>query len=418
VVLTLPPAASLACNSWAASQGTVAFAGGQLLAYFGTLDPGSSATLTVLKTAMAPGTVTQSATVTAAQYNLDAQGASASTTAQVVESPGIVQWAAGTVAVSERAGFAQVPVLRLYGALGTISVHYQTVGANATPGLDFVPVSGSLVLGPGQTSGTITVPVLANPYDNRDEFLDVVLDSPTGGAILGGVTTAVLTIQDVDPDTTPPQVTGLSWTGSSQSIASLSLSFTGPLDPSSASNPANYHLVGLLGGAAIPIAAVRYNPTTDSVTVVPSWPLPARQYVQIQVVGAGPSGVRDLAGNRLDGAGTGTPGTDYVASFAQGTRLQYVDSAGNRVTLQVKGPGYLQQVRNSSGGGILLDLVGMVPHRTTLTGSVKAPKGRGGQTDLGSIEGLGQFGDVRVLLRTPPFRVRQFPFQRRGHAVL
>src|SRR5262249_43956225 len=149
---------------------------------------------------------------------------------------------------------------RLYGALGAISVHYQTVAANATPGLDYVPVSGTLVLGPGQTSGTITVPVLANPYDNHDESLQVVLDSPTGGALLGGMTTAVLRIEDVDPDTTPPQVTGLTWTGSSRSIASLTLSFTGPLDPSSASNPGNYRLVSVLGGGVIPIAAVRYNP--------------------------------------------------------------------------------------------------------------------------------------------------------------
>jgi uncharacterized repeat protein (TIGR01451 family) len=418
VVLTLPPAASLACNSWTASQGTVALVNGQLSADLGALDPGSSATVTVLETAMAPGTVTQSGMVTASEYNLDPQGASASATAQVVESPGIVQFATGALAVSETAGFAQVPVLRLYGALGAISVHFQTVAASATPGLDYVPVSGTLVFGPGQTSGTITVPVLANPYDNHDESLQVVLDSPTGGALLGGMTTAVLRIQDVDPDTTPPQVTGLTWTGSSRSIASLTLSFTGPLDPSSASNPANYRLVSVLGGGVIPIAAVRYNLATDSVTVVPSSLLPSRQYARIQVIGAGPAGVRDLAGNFLDGAGTGAPGTDYVAMFAQGSRLQYIDSAGNRVTLQLKGPGYLQQVRNSSGEGIVLDVVGMVPHRTTLTGSVKARRGRGGQTDLGVIQGLGRFGDVRVLLKTPPFRVRQFPFQRRGRAVL
>src|SRR5262249_12349442 len=197
---------------------------------------------------------------------------------------------------------------------------------------------------PGQTSGTITVPVLANPYDNHDESLDVVLDSPMGGAILDGMNTAVLTIQDVDPDTTPPQVTGLTWAGSSRSIASLTLSFTGPLDPSSALNPANYRLVNLGRGGVIPIASVRYNSVTDSVTLVPSWALPSRQYDQIQVIGTGPTGVRDLAGNLLDGAGTRSPGSDYVASFAQGTRLHYVDGVGNHVALQLKGLGYLQQV--------------------------------------------------------------------------
>jgi uncharacterized repeat protein (TIGR01451 family) len=418
VVLTLPPTPSLACFSWTASQGTVTLVDGHLLAYLGALDPGSSATLTVLDTAMAPGNVTQSAMVAVSQYNLNPQGAQAIATAQVVESPGIVQFAVGGLSVSERAGFAQVPVVRLYGALGSISIHYQTVALDATPGRDFLPASGTLVLGPGQTSGSITVPILANPHDNHDEHLVVVLDSPTGGAILGGVNSAVLNIQDVDPDTAPPEVTGLTWTGSSRSIASLTLSFTEPLDATSASNPANYRLVSLVGGWTIPIAAVGYNAANNTVTVVPASPLPSRQFEQIQVVGAGPAGVRDLAGNLLDGAGTGTPGTTYVASFAQGSRLQYVDNAGNRVTLQLKGPGYLQQVRDSSGEGVTLNLVGMVPHRTTLTGHVKGRRGKGGQTELGSIQGLGRFGDVRVLLKTPPFRVQQFPFQRRGRSVL
>ncbi len=153
-------------------------------------------------------------------------------------------------------------------------------------------------------------------------------------------------------------------------------------------------------------------------TVVPTSPLPSGQYDQIEVVGTGATAVRDLAGNLLDGNGSGTAGSNYVASFAQGNRLQYVDNSGNRVTLRLKGAGYLEQVRDASGEGILLNIVGMVPHRTTLTGSVKGPRKQKGQTDLGTITGLGQFGDVRVLLKTPPFRVKQLPFVRHGVSVL
>jgi hypothetical protein len=60
----------------------------------------------------------------------------------------------------------------------------------------------------------------------------------------------------------------------------------------------------------------------------------------------------------------------------------------------------------------------MVPHRTTLTGRIKALKGGSGQTAIGMIAGLGQFGDVKVQLKMPPFRVAQLPFQRRGRYVL
>ena len=86
--------------------------------------------------------------------------------------------------------------------------------------------------------------------------------------------------------------------------------------------------------------------------------------------------------------------------------------------VKLKGPGYLQQVRRSQGEGVSLDMVGMVPHRTTLSGTVKARKHGSGQTELGTITGLGQFGDVNVLMKSPPFHVTQMPFQRHGRFVL
>jgi hypothetical protein len=74
---------------------------------------------------------------------------------------------------------------------------------------------------------------------------------------------------------------------------------------------------------------------------------------------------------------------------------------------------------------VLLDLVGIKPHKSTLSGTVKAPVSRavrknkpGRSTDLGSIQGLGNFGDVKVLLTSPPFYVTSYPFQRHGKGVL
>jgi Calx-beta domain len=373
----------------------------------------------VVELATAPGDVTQPASLSDPEFNLDPQGGSASATVQVQESAGTVQFAGGNDAVSDLSGVAVISVVRLYGASGSVTVNYQTVAVNATPGVNYVATSGTLTLGPGQTSGTIQVPILNDPYENHDNYVNVVLNGPTGGAVLGGVSTTVLRIMDSDPDVTPPQVSGLTWAGSAQAISNLTLDFSAPLDPTYASDPSNYQIVNLASGSAVPIASVSYNAASDSVTVVPASPLPSGQYDQIEVVGNGATAVRDLAGNLLDGSGSGLAGSNYVASFAQGTRLQYVDNLGNRVTLQLKGAGYLEQVRDASGEGILLDIVGMVPHRTTLSGTIKAPgKHKKGQTELGTITGLGQFGDVSVRLKTPPFRVNQFPFVRRGSGIL
>ena len=133
-----------------------------------------------------------------------------------MESAGTVQFGAGSYELTDQSGVAVIPVVRLYGTSGTITVNYQTVAVNATPGLDFTPVSGTLTLGPGQSSGSIQVPVLDDPYKNHDDFVNVTIADPTGGALLGPITTALLHIQDVDPDVTAPVVTGLALSGSSR----------------------------------------------------------------------------------------------------------------------------------------------------------------------------------------------------------
>jgi uncharacterized repeat protein (TIGR01451 family) len=426
VVLSLPLNADLVADSYSPSQGTCSMTGTQLMAYLGSLDSGARASVTVVVTASAPGIITQSATVTSAENQLDSARTSATATVNVQESAGVLQFSATNYAVPETAGFAALNVTRIDGTKGPVTVQFQTSALNATPGLDFTPAFGTLSLADGQSSATIIVPVLSDPWDNQDEYLGVVLSSPGGGALVGSQSTATLRIIDVDPNTTPPEISQLSWSGSSRSITSLSLSFTAPLSPAFAMNPANYQLVApALGNALIALTPHVSNSPVYSVTLVPAMPLPSGVYYHLQVVGTGPTAIRDIAGNLLDGASTGLAGSNYIASFAQGTRLQYFDGSGNAVTLKLTGPGYMEQVLDATGEGVNLNIVGEAPHRTTLSGRVRASaararksRARGGTTNLGTITGLGNFGDVRVKLTEPPFFVKQYPFQRKGRGVL
>jgi uncharacterized repeat protein (TIGR01451 family) len=418
VVVAFPSVSGMTFVGSSPSQGSPTLVAGQFLAQLGSLAPGASATVTVSELATTPGLYTMTASLSQAEFNVNVPGGSATAAAQVVESPGMIEFGAGSYEVTDQSGVATISVVRLFGASGTIAVHYQTSPINATPGLDFTPTSGTLTLGPGQWTASIQVPVLDDRYLNHDTYLDVTLDSPTGGAYLGPPTTALLHIQDVDPDVTPPQVSGLTWSGSAQAITGLTLQFTAPMDPAFVTDADDYHLIRLSGGQPIAISTIQYNPTNFTVTIVPQSPLASDQYYQVELVGTGASALRDVADNALDGAGNGLPGSDYSAVFAQGTRLKYVDHNHNTVTLAVNGPGYLQQVLDSQGDGLLLNLVGMEPHRTTLRGRIKPHKGGIGQVQIGQITGLGQFGDVRILMKTPPFRVTQLPFQRRGKFVL
>jgi uncharacterized repeat protein (TIGR01451 family) len=419
VVLEMPMGPNLVFVTSAVSVGTSAWNAGTAVFQLGTLNPGSQATVNVIVTPELPGTITQTASVTSSERQLIPADAAATATATVLESPGNLQFSAASYAVPETAGSAYLTVTRTGGSRGPVTVNYQTVPVNATPGLDFNSTSGTLTFAAGQTSAVIQVPVLADPWDDQNELVNVVLSSPGGGATLGAIASAQLTIIDVDPKRTPPHVSQLSWTGSAQWITSVVLTFDSPLNTAYATNAANYLMtVQSAGNPVITFSMINYSIANRTVTLVPSAPLPAGHFYRLQVMGTGATAIRDLAGNLLAGTTNGAAGTNYVTSFGQGTKLQYVDNSGNQVTVKLTGPGYLEDVLDSTGQGVVLTVIGEVPHRTSLSGSVRKVRGKSGRTNMGAIKGLGKFGEVRVSLRSPTFLVNQYPFQQKGRGAL
>ena len=91
------------------------------------------------------------------------------------------------------------------GSLGVVTVNYQTVAVNSTPGVDFVPTSGTLTFASGQTVARSRVPVLDDPWENHDDTVNVVLSSPSGGASLGSLSTTQVNIVDTDPTRLRPK---------------------------------------------------------------------------------------------------------------------------------------------------------------------------------------------------------------------
>jgi subtilisin-like proprotein convertase family protein len=61
-----------------------------------------------------------------------------------------------------------------------VSVAYSTAPLTATPGRDYTAVSGVLTFAAGETSGRITVPVVADRIEEQDELFKVVLSGPSG----------------------------------------------------------------------------------------------------------------------------------------------------------------------------------------------------------------------------------------------
>jgi hypothetical protein len=58
------------------------------------------------------------------------------------------------------------------------SLDYSTVVVTAVPGKDFAPTSGTLFIPAGQTSASITVPVLGDKFNEADETFKLVFSNP------------------------------------------------------------------------------------------------------------------------------------------------------------------------------------------------------------------------------------------------
>lgn len=105
--------------------------------------------------------------------------------------------------VHESSGRVSVTVVRAGDPTRPVSVGYATTGITARAGQDFATRSGTIRFAPGQTSRTLTVPVLSDRRMEKTETVMMRLSSPRGGALLGTPNVAAVLIRASDqrPDT-------------------------------------------------------------------------------------------------------------------------------------------------------------------------------------------------------------------------
>jgi hypothetical protein len=109
--------------------------------------------------------------------------------------PGVLVLASNNFTVDENAGTGTVVVNRVNGTSGLVSVNYSVASGTAIDGQDFTGSIGTLLFADGQTSATITVPIIDDLLPEGDETAVLTLSNPDDAG-LGTPNTGTLTILD------------------------------------------------------------------------------------------------------------------------------------------------------------------------------------------------------------------------------
>lgn len=116
--------------------------------------------------------------------------------------PTALSFASANHPVKESDGSAAIVINRTGGLTGMSTVKYSTADGTAIAGTDYLAAQGTLTYGPGETSKTVTIPLVKdNTYEAAEKrTFTLTLSEATGGSIeIQGSNTATVTITDDDP---------------------------------------------------------------------------------------------------------------------------------------------------------------------------------------------------------------------------
>ncbi|MEX2382364.1 MAG: S8 family serine peptidase [Opitutales bacterium] len=170
--------------------------------------------------------------------------------------PGILELEADTFSVPDSAGSIEITIRRSGGFDGAVAVTVNTVEGDAVAGEDFVPVNGKRIdFTPGQQSASFQIGILENPVAAPDKAFQVVLEDPTGGAGLGKIRTATVTIINssfgfqawlrehfTDEELKDPDITGELADPDGDGLVNV-IEYAFALDPTRASAPPEIRIV-------------------------------------------------------------------------------------------------------------------------------------------------------------------------------
>jgi RHS repeat-associated protein len=125
-------------------------------------------------------------------------------TVEAAQAGATLQFNLATYSVGEAEGSAIITVTRSGDTTSAVTVNYATSDGTASERSDYTTALGTLRFAAGETSKTFLVLITDDLSVEGSETVNLALSNPTGGAVLGSPSTAVLTISD--NDNTPSSV--------------------------------------------------------------------------------------------------------------------------------------------------------------------------------------------------------------------
>ncbi|XP_033750326.1 sodium/calcium exchanger 3-like [Pecten maximus] len=110
------------------------------------------------------------------------------------DEPGKLEFAKPTIIATDCNRRVRIPVQRVNGADGHVSVKWETKDITAISGKEFEGGSGELLFDHGETNRTIDINILDSMKPERDESFQVELTVCDGGAVLGKISKCIVTI--------------------------------------------------------------------------------------------------------------------------------------------------------------------------------------------------------------------------------
>ncbi|MGD9563412.1 MAG: Calx-beta domain-containing protein [Pyrinomonadaceae bacterium] len=258
------------------------------------------------------------------------------------DAPGTIQFQAENYTVNESGGEAAIAITRTGGLSQGVSVRFVTVDGTALAGEDYVNTRTFVTFAPDQAVAMINVPINNDSVHEANETVNLALESPTGGAVIGSPANAILTITDNDGE---PVLSVNDVTKNEGNSGSTAFTFTVSLAGTSsgtvtvayetadgtALSPGDY--------ASIPQGTLTFEPgeTTKQVTVQVAGDFTNEPSETFFVQLSSPLGA--LIG---DGQGQGTIVNDDLGGAFRFTSAQYsVSEAGSFVAITVQRTGGL-----------------------------------------------------------------------------